>query len=227
MTRRVLIGTPAHDGRADVWFIDSLLRTDRLLRSHGIECIPIFMAYDSLVQRARNDLVRLAVEARVDDLVFIDSDECWEPEWVLALLRHPVDCVGAAVRKKTDEDRYNVKVTAPLRDAATGLVVVEGLGTGFVRLSRRALTVLWEGSEPYRNEGRDCRMIFDVRVIDGELVSEDNIVCRKLAKAGIPVHLDDRFTVSHIGPKKWEGDIRPALSALPGEQTSRSQAPFR
>jgi hypothetical protein len=65
--RRVLIGTPAHDGRLDVWYCNSLINTIKLSMVHGVEIVPVYMSYDSLIQRARNDLVRLALEENFDD----------------------------------------------------------------------------------------------------------------------------------------------------------------
>ena len=84
--RKVLIGTPAHDGRVDVWFANSLVNTIKLTAKKDVEINPVYMSYDSLVQRARNDLVRLALEENYDDLIFIDSDEEWDPEWIFKLL---------------------------------------------------------------------------------------------------------------------------------------------
>lgn len=72
--RKVLIGTPSHDGRVDAWYANSLVNTVRIAPQKDTVIVPIFMAYDSLVQRARNDLVRLALEEEFDDLIFIDSD---------------------------------------------------------------------------------------------------------------------------------------------------------
>jgi hypothetical protein len=213
--RKVIIGTPCYDGRTDVWFNHSLNDSIKLAAKHGIDLCPIYLSYDALIQRARNDLVRLAVESDCEALIFIDSDQAWEPEWILRLLAYPVDVVGGAVRKKSDAELYNVRATLPIpRDEATGLLTVDGLGTGFLRLSRKAFTALWDGSEEYRNEGRTCRMVFDVRVVNGELVSEDNIVCTKLKEAGFAVYLDSSMTCAHIGAKKWTGDFAKWLARL-------------
>jgi hypothetical protein len=35
---------------------------------------------------------------------------------------------------------------------------------------------------PYQNEGKEGRMVCDIQIVDGQLVSEDNGVMRKLAK---------------------------------------------
>ena len=94
--RKVLIGTPAYDGRVDVWFANSLVNTVRMSYEKETIVVPVYMAYDSLVQRARNDLVRLAIEEDFDDLIFIDSDVEWDPAWVFKLLEYPEDEIGRA-----------------------------------------------------------------------------------------------------------------------------------
>lgn len=211
-----MVGTPCHDGRLDVWFVDAMRRTEKLLSKNGISMDPIYMSFDSLVQRARNDLVRAALEGGYDELLFIDSDMKWDPEWVMQLLNHPVDCVGATYRKKTDEHEiYTVRANLPIPiDSATKLWVVQGLGTGFIRLSRKALQALWDSSEEYENEGKLCRWIFDVCVVEHKLVSEDNIMCEKLRQLGFSVFLDPSFTPTHIGPKQFSGDFMAYVARL-------------
>jgi len=215
--RKVLIGTPCHDGRTDVWYNDSLNQTIRMAaRINNLQLDVVYMSFDSLVQRARNDLVKLAIDHGFDDLIFIDSDQGWEPQWIFTLLDHQVDVVGVAVPKKNDtKELYNVRINhlerfqklnswaRPCRD----LIQVDGIGTGMIRLSRKALLALWETSDMYRNEGRESRMVFDVKIIDGELVSEDNIACTKLQELGFGIYVDRTMTCSHVGPKKWTGDF--------------------
>lgn len=205
-----MIATPSGDGTVRVEYTYSLLQTVRYLAERGISAHPVFWPGEALVQRARNELVRLAIEADVDDVLFIDSDQEWEPEWAYRLLAHQSDCVGAPIRKKTDaQELYNVRsesIDIPI-DPTTGLWVVDGLGTGFLRLTNYALRALWATSDEYEDAGHQCRMVFDVKVIDGKFWGEDTIMCRKLKDAGIPIHLDPSFTVPHIGQKKYCGDF--------------------
>jgi len=218
--RRVLIGTPCYDGKTDVWYNDSLNNSIRLALKMDIDLQVVYMAYDSLVQRARNDIVKLAIENDFDDLVFIDSDQGWKPESLFRMLDHPVDVVGAPVPKKTDaQEIYNVRInniaqfgTPYTWDYPTnGLIPVDGIGTGMLRLSKKALQDLWNISEVYRNEGRESRMVFDIKIVNGDLVSEDNIVCNKLKDLGYPIYVDRTMTCSHIGVKKWEGNFEKYL----------------
>lgn len=210
--RRVLIATPAHDGRVDVWYVASMINSVRVAQGAGVFLHPIFMSYDALVQRARNDLFRLAVEGGYDDLIFIDSDMEWSPDWIMSLLAREEDVVGGTARKKTDDAEIYVCKTDDLTVHENGLIRCQALGTGFVRLSRKAFVSLWDASTPYQNEGRECRMICEVAVVDGQLYSEDIMIFEKLRKLGFAVWLDPTMTCAHIGVKKWTGDFRRLLS---------------
>lgn len=206
--RKVMIGTLSYDGRVDVRFVDALLNTLRIT-SPDIMIVPIYMSFDSLIQRARNDTVAMALNNGFDDLIFIDSDIEWDPTWIGKLLDYPVDVVGGTYRKKTDgEELYVIKQLvnpAPV-DTRTGLMKVDGLGCGFIRLSRRAMQYLWDASEPYQDRG-EKRMIFEVLVEDGDILSEDIYMCHKLNRGGIQVHLDPRMCCNHMGLKKYEGNF--------------------
>jgi len=205
--RKVLIGTPSYDGKVDVWFANSLVNTIRLTPPDTV-IVPVYMAYDALVQRARNDLVKLALEEEFDDLIFIDADQEWNPEWINTLLNHDADVVGGTVVKKSDTPAFNVKALAEgLTTGENGLMEVECVGTGFLRLSRKALQDVWDISEEYTNEGKTNRMVFDIKIMNGELVSEDNVFCRKWHGLGGKVYIDPTMTCNHIGNKKYMGNF--------------------
>ena len=209
--RKVLIATPALDGRLDVWYTNSLVNSVRIAQENDIFLHPVFMSYDALVQRARNDLFALALD--YDAVIWIDSDLEWHPMWIMELLGSDKDVVGGTYRKKTDDaELYTVK-THNL-ETKDGLVQVEGLGLGFVKMSKKAVQDLWDASPEYQNEGKTCRMICNVEVIDGQLVSEDNAVMRKLASLGYDIWLDPRMTCCHIGTKKFYGNFEDYANRL-------------
>jgi hypothetical protein len=95
-----------------------------------------------------------------------------------------------------------------------GLVKVDGLGLGFVKMTKKAVADLWEASEPYQNEGKECRMVCDIGIIDGQLVSEDNMVMKKLADLGYDIWLDPKMTCCHIGTKKFYGNFEDFANRL-------------
>ena len=217
--RKVLLGTPCFDGRPEAWYMHCVVQTIKACAARNIEITPILMSYDAMIQRARNDLLKLALDIGADDLLFIDADEVWEAAWALRLLDHDVDVVGGPVRKKTDDaELYNVRANSPFMpiDAKTGLWIVNGIGTGFLRLSRSALQALWDQSadEEYEDNGKINRMVFNVAVVNRRLVSEDNFMCNRLTEAGFKIYLDPSFTVAHIGTKRYTGDFLAWITAM-------------
>jgi glycosyltransferase involved in cell wall biosynthesis len=213
--RKVLIGTPAHDGRLDVWYCNSLVNTIKLSMVHGVEIVPVYMSYDSLVQRARNDIVKLAIEENFDDLIFIDSDEEWNPEWIFKLLDLKEEVIGLPVVKKSDQMMFNIKALPKgLKLQKNGLMEVEAVGTGFMKIAKSALKKVWDDSLEYTNEGKECRMVFDIKVIDGQLVSEDNIFCQKWRSLGGKIFIEPSMTCNHIGVKKYQGNFLEYLNYL-------------
>ena len=211
--RKVLIGTPSYDGRIDVWFANSLVSTVKEAEKRGIFVHAIYTSYDSLVQRARNSLVKLAIEGGYDDIFFIDSDTEWDPEWFFRFLDRPEPIIGGALVKKSDNEGYTVKITdKQLKYSADKkLLEVDGVGTGFMKVSKFAFEKLWKDASPYKSEGDTHRMVFDIQVQDGELISEDYIMCNKWKAMGYKVWLDPTITCNHIGIKKFEGDLNSFL----------------
>lgn len=211
--KKVLVATPCYDGKVDVWYATSIINTVRLAQDSGVFVHPVFMSYDALIQRARNDLFRLAVEGDYDDMIFIDSDMEWDPRWILELLGRAEDVVGGTCRKKTDEQEIYVVKTRNLTKE-NGLIKVEALGTGFVKISKKAFMALWETSPRYQNEGRESRMVCDVQIIDGQLHSEDTVMFSKLRGMNFDIWLAPHMTCNHIGTKKFQGNFENYLSRL-------------
>jgi glycosyltransferase involved in cell wall biosynthesis len=208
--RSVMIGSPSYDGRLDVWYTNSLCNTIKESFQHGVDILPMWVSFDALIQRCRNDTVQLAMELDVDDLIFIDTDIEWQPEWVFKLLNYNEDVVGGTYPKKSNNPDFVVRQMtrrSPNRD--TGLIEVDGLGTGFLKLSKKAYTALWDSSPSYidQKDGKERRMIFDVRIEDSRLISEDIYACNQLQKLGFKIWLDPTMVCNHIGSKKYQGDF--------------------
>jgi len=220
--RRVMVGTPSYDGSIDVWYVNSLVNTVKVAEDMNVEIVPMWISYDALIQRARNDTMALAREMDCDDLIFIDADIEWQPEHFYRLLNYPVDIVGGTYRKKGEAEIYVGKIPDPhaARDPVTDLLAVDGLGTGFLRFSRRAIDVIWDASKPYHDPDKgERRWIFDVVIQNGDMVSEDIWLCRRMLELGFPTWLDVNITCNHIGFKKYTGDFANWLS------TTKAQPP--
>lgn len=208
--RKVIIGTPCYDGRLDVWYTNSLVNTIKQSYKHDVEITPMWVSFDALIQRARNDTIHIALEGEFDDIIWIDSDIEWQPEWFFQLLDYPVDVVGGTYRKKGDREQYVIRqLTNHNPDPTTGLIEVDGLGTGFIRMSRTAMQYLWDSNKSYidQKDNKERRMIFDVIITNNDLMSEDIYALQKLIDGGFKIWLDPSMTCSHVGPYKFQGDF--------------------
>lgn len=208
--RKILIGTPSYDGNIGVWFCNSLIETIRASNTKDVYIHVIYTSYDSLVQRARNTLFQIAMKGDWDDLFFIDSDTEWTAEQFFSILERPEPIVGAALVKKSENEAYTVKLIDKqlVYSNDNKLIEVDGLGTGFLRLTRFAFEKLWNISESYMSEGEEHRMICDIKVVNGDLISEDYVLANKWRSLGYKIWLDPSFTINHIGYKKYQGDFK-------------------
>lgn len=206
--KNILIATPSYDGKLDVWYTNSLLETVLLGFSKEIAFKPIFLSYDALVQRARNDLIKIAIDSGFDGILWIDADMEWHPEWAISLVNSEKDVVGMPVIKKSLQETYNVK--AEISDLVLndeGFMEVKSIGTGFLYMSKKALDYLWENSLEYKESDKTNKMVFEVKIEDGEFVSEDVAVCNKLKQGGFSIFIDPSKTCNHIGNLKYVGDF--------------------
>ena len=210
--RKVLVGSPSYNGCIDVWYANSLMQTIKIAEKRDIEIVPMWVSFDALIQRARNDTIAIAIEQECDDLIWIDTDIEWEPEWFFKLLDYSFDVVGGTYPKKGEKEQYVLSMGPyPNIINSDGLIQVAGLGTGFLKFSRKACQWLWDNSAPYNEPEKDNshkRWIFDVVVHGADLISEDIWVCRRLTdEGGFSIYLDPTMTCAHFGGKKYKGNF--------------------
>lgn len=213
--KNILIATPSYDGRLDVWYTNALLETVLFGFQNEMVFKPIFLSYDALIQRSRNDLIKIAVENNFDGILWIDSDIEWHPEWPVEIIKRDKDIVGLPVIKKSLQETYNVKCNPEdLNINEEGLISVQSIGTGFLYMSKKAIDFLWENSEEYSETDKTGRMVFNVSIKDGELISEDVSVCNKLKDGGFEVFIDPSKTCNHIGNLKYSGNFAEFINKL-------------
>ena len=204
----ILIATPSYDGKVDVWYANSLTNTILYGLQNDISFHPLYMAYDSLVQRARNDLAAAAIEGGYDGILWIDSDMEWHPQWAVDAVLSGKDVLGLPVIKKSAyEEQYNIKAKPEQLVVEDGLMKVDSVGTGFLYLSKDAITYLWDSSKAYVHGGVERRWIFEVKLQGGDIISEDTLMCQKLRKGKFSIFIDPSKTCNHIGIHKFQGNF--------------------
>jgi len=106
----VYILTPCFGGLCYVNYVNCLLLTKELFREFDIELHILFCKGDSLVSRARNNLVAKAMaNEKMTHIMFIDNDITWDPIDIIKLLLAEKSLVGGIYPLKT----YNFNKIVP------------------------------------------------------------------------------------------------------------------
>jgi hypothetical protein len=210
MSRRVAILSPSYDGKTvcDFTVCMAVIFQRAAKERPDLELNLNFWMNEAIIQKARNNLFSDAYLGGFDDIVFIDVDQGFDAQAFFDILDHPVDAVGIPVPMKVDEERYNIRpedTSSHKLNASLGLLEVACIGTGFLRLSRKAMGILWDTAKPYF-DGKERRMICNVEIDNGGLISEDVQICKKLTDAGLKIYADINHTCTHFGVKKYSGN---------------------
>lgn len=170
-TTTVLLATPTNRGITPA-YTASLLNTmgSQRVISDGVQVLPYMWPGESLIERARNDILRhFYYETDATHLFFIDDDIAWEPDAFFDVLaacsparhRHVVGgvypiktlrwdrLVGQRITSIEHAKQLTLEIVVndiqPDHDASADHVVVAGdLGTGFLCITRECIAALIE-----------------------------------------------------------------------------------
>jgi hypothetical protein len=96
----VTIATPMYGGQCTGAFTKSLVETMSRLVDSGINVSFIDVYNESLITRARNTLTHMFLASNSDYLLFIDADQSFRSQDVLAMISADLDILGAPVPMK-------------------------------------------------------------------------------------------------------------------------------
>jgi hypothetical protein len=192
--KRVAILTPSYDGSVSIEYSSSLANSAILLNNNGYTLDHLYVNGEAIVQSARNKLFFNAYHKDYDCVVWIDSDIEWNPKDLLKLVSSPLDVIGATYRRKTMKEMYVAKVSNLI---SGDVIEVDGIGFGFLKMSRKVIDSLWNTNESYEDDKSLCKNVFEVVVKDGQMYSEDYVACKKIKDLGFNVYLDKTINLSH------------------------------
>jgi hypothetical protein len=207
----IVIATPCLDGNVAAHYAGALVRTTALLRERGIRCEIEFEIGNSLVADARNKLVAKFLASEATDLVFIDADLSWQADDLARLVAHPHPVVaGVYQRKSRAKIDFAVKFGPAITMDAGGLMEVERVGTGFLRLRRDCLLALIAANpglklkNPSRPGDAGFYALFDTTIVDGQFVGEDFSFCDRWRALGGKVLVDPSISLAHHGAAVYD-----------------------
>jgi hypothetical protein len=208
--QKILIATPCLDQKVDAYFVHSLCESIRLGLENQLNIRCVFLANESILPMARNELFYLAYHEDYDTMVFIDDDEYWDEKCLIDIILSKKDVITVPVVNKNDKKlAFNIWLPEnPEVDSADGYIKVQTTGAGFLKLSRKAIVDLWESNTELSFRNRKLRNICEYSFENGSFMGEDITLSKKIRELGYTIWCHPHHTVSHIGNKMYQGDFK-------------------
>ena len=240
---KLFLSTPCYGGLCLEKYMKSIVNLQMLLMREGVQLMLDTTENESLVHRARNvSIGRFMQKTDADFFMFIDADVEFDAQSVLRLLNSGHEVSVAVYPKKVvmwdqareaaenGDERNRALISSSLvanigatkRSVVNGFVEVLDGPTGFMMISREALTKMHEHypelncKNDHQNRDFDeyCA-IFDC-MIDPDskrYLSEDYAFCRRWQQMGGKIYADCNTTLGHVGNLPFSGCLNDRLKA--------------
>ena len=177
----LLIATPCYGKVVGEGYLQSLLSSIDLLRQNNHQVKVYTLGNESLITRARNNIVAYFLASTFDRLIFIDADITWPPQALLDLINSDHDVCGIPYPMKSrhwprvmdyakkafekNEELTQQKIISaslqftinpvPGNKPKDGWLQVTALGTGFFMMQRAVLEKMrdhYRATLAYKND---------------------------------------------------------------------------
>lgn len=197
--QKVLLATPAYEN-PDAAYTFSVQQSREALSAAGIQSAYLLLSGNCHVDDGRNSIVAEFLQTDCTDLVFLDADVSWSPDALVKLCRFNCDFVGGVYPfRREGNGNMPVRLIAGTR-AAGGLLEVDGLPAGFMRMRRTVLERLSAVADHHdKRDGGRVPILFE-RTLDGaERFSGDLAFCRKWRALGESIFAAVDLRLGHTG----------------------------
>ena len=204
--------------------LDSLKASIPLIDSAGWENFMVTEVGCPYVSGARATMLRKALDAKADVIVFIDHDLSWKPQDLLTLIETEGDVIAGTYRFKKDEEHYMGVIQD---DPVTFLPVVRKDGcikatrvpAGFLKITKEAVDKFMTAYPdlcygPKHNPSVD---LFNHGAHKGQWWGEDYAFSRNWIDAGGEIYLVPNLDLNHhTTEQEYKGNFHQFLLSCPG-----------
>ena len=211
------IGIPCYGGMVSEPTMTSFLRFTLLATQAGLNWSLDTMVNESLVTRARNNLMaKMMSNKEATHFMFIDADIRFQPDSILQMMAHEKDVIGGLYPKKALPVNYVINLK-PETKIQGDIFTVDTMGTGFLMFKRDVYKKLID-AHPECKYVDDVGLgkqfepmmysIFDCEIDErGHYLSEDWLFCRRWQKIGGEIWAHSKVLLNHVGHYEYAGDL--------------------
>lgn len=194
------------------------------LDAAGIEHQMVTEVGNPYISQARNVMLRKALDARADQVVFLDHDISFSPEALMTLIATEGDVVAGTYRFKKDEEEYMGRFVTdaagrPIVRDSDGAVHAEWVPGGFLRVSASAVDRFMK-AYPHLCYGVAYRPhvdLFNHGAHKGVWYGEDYAFSRNWNDCGGSIWLTPDIDITHhSADKAYPGNFHMYLRRRPG-----------
>lgn len=210
-------------------FCESMEATEPLMKDAGYEVGFTFEKGNPYISGARATMLKKAITAKADYIVFIDHDISWEPEDMLRLIKTPGDVVSGTYRTREVEPNY---MGRPLQDDAgkltsmreDGCIEMACVPAGFLKITRKCVEEFMRGYPAlcYGPPWDQAVDLFNHGAWKGLWWGEDYAFCRRWRDIGGKVWCVPNMTLGHHemnpGGREYRGNYHEYWLRQPGGQ---------
>lgn len=206
--------------------LDSIAAAVPLLDAEGFEHCMVSEVGNPYVSQARNVMLRKALDAKAQIIVFLDHDVSFQPEGLLKLIKTEGDVVAGTYRFKKDEEEYmGTLFTAadgtPLGKIVDGEVMLHAqwVPAGFLKITDGAVHRFMEAYPEllYGKRYAPHVDLFNHGAHNWTWYGEDYAFSRRWNDLGGKIWLLPNLNITHHSPEKaYPGNFDDYLRRRPG-----------
>jgi hypothetical protein len=217
--KHVMVALPVYTGTIHTSTMRAIIQDMLAITDAGHKFSMMDDCGNAMIADCRAKMVADFLASDCTDLLFVDWDVAWETGALLSMLNQPVDFVAAIYPQRKDPIQYCVRYIEDRKelwaDPETGLLEVDGVPAGCMRLTRSMLEKMVAA---YPETEFWCQGVKDDKAWDlfgayrdkanpSIKFGEDYSFCRRWRDIGGQVWIDPRIRMGHTGFKTFTGSL--------------------
>ncbi len=198
--QKVCLATTCYAG-LDAGHVFSIQGAREALHKAGIQTAYFLLQGNCHVDDARNRIVQAFLASDCTDLVFLDADVAWRNDDLVKLCQYDRDVVGGVYPYRRPDKGQ--ELPARMMDGAMvddeGLIEMEGLPTGFLRIRRHVIEAMLPGARSFEDENGTNYLLFERTLINGTRWGGDLNFCNLWRALGGKVYAATEMVFDHAG----------------------------
>lgn len=204
-------------------FLEAMEASVPLLEEHGYDHQIVFEVSNPYISAARAGMLRKALDAKADIIVFLDHDLSWRPEDLLRLIETEGEVVAGLYRFKKEDVEYMGAIDVQAADNRPvlrddGCMQANRVPAGFLKVTKEAVDRFMT-AYPALCYGPKYHLsvdLFNHGAHEGIWYGEDYAFSRNWLALGGQIWVVPDLDLTHHGDKPYPGNWHQFMMRQPG-----------